>query len=346
MATNEILQFAENDTGTNLLTQAEYLADAQRPIGNQPGVARSKLVNKVLRQSSLIAAAVGQFIAEGQANDVVDSATVGDVSAWLRAAVKDAAKKLGLNSSTVGTVTTSTTLGATAYGSTQVCFSVSAITVTLPSLSGGVVGTHIEFINFNSGSVTVTRAGADTIFAGNANVNSIVLGFGDTLTLVSRGDCWFAVGGSAQFAYTPGGADLVPAGAIQYFARNTAPAGWVKANGAVLNRTTYSRLFAAIGTTFGAGDGSTTFQLPDLRGEFPRGWDDGRGVDTGRTFGSVQAANTPRDGMYRVDNISAVLNFANGPMVSGAVITVATLVAANTVENRPRNLALLACIKF
>ncbi len=88
MATNEILQFAETDTGTNLLTQAEYLADAQRPIGNQPGVARSKLVNKALRQSSLIAAAVAQFIADNQANNVVDTATPSNIADWIEAAVR------------------------------------------------------------------------------------------------------------------------------------------------------------------------------------------------------------------------------------------------------------------
>lgn len=88
MATNEILQFAETDTGTNLLTQAEYLADAQRPIGNQPGVARSKLVNKALRQSSLIAAAVAQFIADNQTNNVVDTAAPADVADWIEAAVR------------------------------------------------------------------------------------------------------------------------------------------------------------------------------------------------------------------------------------------------------------------
>lgn len=88
MATNEILQFAETDTGTNLLTQAEYAADSQRQIGNQPGVARSKLVNKALRQSSLIAAAVAQFIADNQANNVVDTATPADIADWIEAAVR------------------------------------------------------------------------------------------------------------------------------------------------------------------------------------------------------------------------------------------------------------------
>lgn len=77
-------------------------------------------------------------------------------------------------------------------------------------------------------------------------------------------------------------------GMICWFARNSAPTGFLKANGAAVSRTTYAALYAAIGTTFGAGDGTTTFNVPDLRGEFIRGWDDGRGVDTGRVFGSAQ----------------------------------------------------------
>lgn len=80
----------------------------------------------------------------------------------------------------------------------------------------------------------------------------------------------------------------VPPGAVMHFARTTAPSGWLKCNGAAISRTAYAGLFAAIGTTFGAGDGFTTFNLPDLRGEFIRGWDDGRGVDGGRAMGSRQ----------------------------------------------------------
>ena len=81
---------------------------------------------------------------------------------------------------------------------------------------------------------------------------------------------------------------MIPSGAVLYFAGQTAPSGWLKANGAAVSRTAYAALFAAIGTTYGAGDGSTTFNLPDLRGEFMRGWDDGRGIDRGRAFGSAQ----------------------------------------------------------
>jgi hypothetical protein len=80
----------------------------------------------------------------------------------------------------------------------------------------------------------------------------------------------------------------VPVGTIAFFARRTAPTGWLKANGEEVSRTTYALLFAAIGTNFGGGNGYTTFHLPDLRGEFIRGWSDGSKVDKGRIFGSFQ----------------------------------------------------------
>lgn len=83
MATNEILPFASTDTGTNLLTQAEYSADAQRPIGNQPGVARSKLVNKVLKQTSLVAAALAKYVADNQGTNVTDALTVDALAALI-----------------------------------------------------------------------------------------------------------------------------------------------------------------------------------------------------------------------------------------------------------------------
>ena len=79
----------------------------------------------------------------------------------------------------------------------------------------------------------------------------------------------------------------VSPGTVAHLARATAPVGWLKANGAAVNRTTYAALFAAIGTVYGAGDGTTTFLLPDLRGEFIRGFDDARGIDSGRAFNSV-----------------------------------------------------------
>jgi len=81
----------------------------------------------------------------------------------------------------------------------------------------------------------------------------------------------------------------VPAGVFVPYAGETAPAGWLLCDGSAVSRTTYAALFAAIGEAYGAGDGSTTFNLPDMRGEFLRGWDNGRGIDSGRALGSAQS---------------------------------------------------------
>lgn len=81
--------------------------------------------------------------------------------------------------------------------------------------------------------------------------------------------------------------EMRPAGESAFFAMATAPAGWLKENGAAYSRTAYAALFAAIGTTYGAGDGSTTFNVPDSRARFKRPLDEGKGLDPGRVIGSL-----------------------------------------------------------
>jgi hypothetical protein len=87
--------------------------------------------------------------------------------------------------------------------------------------------------------------------------------------------------------------NLVPTGTINAFGGNAAPTGYLLCNGAAVNRDTYADLFAVIGTSFGAGNGVNTFNLPDLRGEFLRGVDLGRGVDSGRALGTSQTRSDP-----------------------------------------------------
>ncbi|QNT25511.1 phage tail protein [Ralstonia solanacearum] len=160
-------------------------------------------------------------------------------------------------------------------------------------------------------------------------------------------------------------------GMVAMFACKTPPAGWLKGNGAAVSRTTYARLFGVIGTTFGAGDGATTFNLPELRAEFPRGWDDGRGVDAGRVFGSSQAQalsshqhRTPLgfdgsnlfgwgDGnatpIFGSEVQSGVLRIVGSVAQSGGAARIGYTDAAVmgvSGETRPRNVALLACIKY
>lgn len=154
------------------------------------------------------------------------------------------------------------------------------------------------------------------------------------------------------------GNGILRPGSIIYFASSSQPEGYLKANGAAVSRTTYANLFAIIGTTYGAGDGSTTFNLPDLRGEFIRGWDDGRGADSGRTFGSFQD--------WAIENITGAYSGEARGNASGAFADVsggdggfngtgsqptawdfdASRVVKTSTETRPRNIALLACIRY
>lgn len=153
-----------------------------------------------------------------------------------------------------------------------------------------------------------------------------------------------------QLATTHFVKDQVPAGQVSHFAMATAPVGWLKANGALVNRVTYARLFAAIGTLYGVGDGSTTFELPDLRGQFIRGFDDGAGVDTARVMGSKQEDAFKIHGhllnIYVDHTGSGTLQ---GILAQMSVQNVGTpYVATNNgdSETRPKNVALLACIKY
>lgn len=188
---------------------------------------------------------------------------------------------------------------------------------------------------------------------------------------------------------------MVPlVGQVSVFARETAPAGWLKANGAAVSRVTYAALFAAIGTRFGAGDWVNTFNIPDLRGEFIRGWDDGRGLDPGRELGGVQGgqnalhthtartdlagdhthgassdwagehthtftksagSNNSPGGYVTTANGGGSLHTTNPAGGHSHAITIqgapahshaVTVDASGGNESRPRNVALLACIKY
>ena len=106
-----------------------------------------------------------------------------------------------------------------------------------------------------------------------------------------------ADGSAGEFLKTDGSGNLsfsivqgVPSGAVFCIAVASVPSGYLECNGAAVSRTTYAALFAIIGTNYGTGNGSSTFNLPDLRGEFVRGFDNGRGVDSGRSVASSQSA--------------------------------------------------------
>ena len=155
-------------------------------------------------------------------------------------------------------------------------------------------------------------------------------------------------------------------GFVLPYSKNTPPTGWLECNGAAISRTTYSDLFAVTGTVFGVGNGSTTFNIPDLRGYFPRGWDNGRGVDSGRAFGSTQtdALQNITGGINLIGNSKTIpitgtgafsftststSEFAGGggyANTNGPLTFDASRVARTSTETRSINLALMYCIKY
>lgn len=141
-----------------------------------------------------------------------------------------------------------------------------------------------------------------------------------------------AMAGAGAQTWQAAGSQPVPTGAVMHFVLQTCPAGWLEANGAPISQSAYPKLYGALGAN-----------LPDLRGEFIRGWDHGRGADPGRIFGSYQA-----------DDIKAHTHSHAGVAAAlPGTVTVVTGSGAGSVpssstgggETRPRNMALLVCIK-
>ena len=153
-------------------------------------------------------------------------------------------------------------------------------------------------------------------------------------------------------------------GEVIFLASNTAPQGFLRADGSLVSQATYADLYVVCGTTFGAGN-ATHFALPDLRGSFCRGADAGRGIDTSRTFGSTQSwaiqnitgAVGTLGTMCRFNNSSASGAFALSSSTSTAAAgggnsgsLISTLDASTQVqtstETRPHNVSLVALIRY
>ncbi len=121
----------------------------------------------------------------------------------------------------------------------------------------------------------------------------------------------------------------VPAGTLIEFAASACPTGYLAADGTTVSRTTYAVLWAAILNTWGNGDGSTTFTLPDLRGRFARGLDSGATNDPDRTSRTAQTSSTFTVGSGATISTSAI-NVATGELAPGMSVT-GTDIPANSV---------------
>jgi microcystin-dependent protein len=166
-------------------------------------------------------------------------------------------------------------------------------------------------------------------------------------TYVRDAGAWKTVSGGSTPAAT------VPTGAVFHFAASTPPTGYLKANGDTVPNGTgtvqgisanFSDLYAILGSTYGAAG-----KLPDLRGEFVRGWADDRAVDTGRTFGTEQG-DALKDHTHTYDRFQETGTGLRGGPSSVIFSNISTNTGSpstgSATETRPRNIALLACIKY
>ena len=222
-----------------------------------------------------------------------------------------------------------------------------------PTFTNGInvtgVITATTFSGSVTGSVTGNVTGNATGLTGSPN---ITVGVVTTTSLTVNGNSTVTgILSTSSVTDQTGGYLSTPPGTVISVASSTAPTGYLKANGAAISRSTYSTLFAGIGTVHGAGDGSSTFNIPDLRGEFIRGWADDRAVDTGRGFGSSQADDFKSHNHSYSSNGSGMAGRINPGIsagFSGNGIGDVSFSISNTggTETRPRNIALLYCIKY
>jgi len=150
-------------------------------------------------------------------------------------------------------------------------------------------------------------------------------------------------------------------GIVLPFADDTPPAGWLECNGGVISRTTYSSLFSILGTKYGIGDGSTTFNIPDCRGEFIRGWDHGIGRDPDRASRTNRGDGTTGDNVgtkqgYQIQSHihNSIHSWGDTPGSNSLRATHSLNKVLSTWQNRyaggnetrPRNVNVLFCIKY
>ncbi|WP_455430543.1 phage tail-collar fiber domain-containing protein [Pseudomonas promysalinigenes] len=190
---------------------------------------------------------------------------------------------------------TSQALNTTTHMGALFQFNANALTVTLPSSVSVTAGMVVTLRNPRASTQTLAVASGSIVEEGGTS-DKLSLQAYEWIELTSSGSNWFvsARGKVKEVAtldqLTSAIASATPPGMVGHFALTAPPPGWLKRNGAAVSRITYAALFTAVGTQFGAGDGSTTFNLPDDRELVDRAWTDGlNSADLGRALFSAQA---------------------------------------------------------
>lgn len=311
---NQIEKFCETDTGTNLLSQADYTADAQRLIGNQPGIARQQLVNKVLRQSSFISKVFADYLVQQTGSSVLDDS----------------------NDSALLTIITNAFATGLPIGAIVKCSTADVPTGFLKT--NGAAVSRSTYANLFA--LLVTSQGFTTqtftvTIASPAVITKTAHGFvgGERLRLTTTG--FLPTGLSTGVDYF---VSYIDANTFNLQTMSNVLAGTlVNTSGSQGGVHSYQR------SLWGLGDGSTTFNVPDLRGAFDRALDDSRGLDPARTIASFQLdAFKAHTHTQTTVNNTAGFNGGGNYNFDQSGFTGST----GGTETRPMNYALMPVIKY
>jgi microcystin-dependent protein len=315
---NEILKFCETDTGTNLLTEAAYLADAQRLIGNAPGIARLQLVNKALRQSSFISKVFADYLVQQTGGSVLDNSN---------------------DASLLGIITS--------------CFATGLPIGSVVNMLTSVVPTG--FLKANGAAVSRTTYAAlfnMLVTAPGYTLQTFTVSITSPAIVTYAGHGF--VGGERLRLFTTGflptGLDTSTDYYVAYIDANTfnlqtisnVLAGtFVNTSGVQGGVQSYRR------SLWGLGDGATTFNVPDLRGAFSRSWDDARGIDPSRAIATLQMdafKNHSHD--TSTELLNATAGSARRYRLQGISPSPDPTTSVGGTETRPINYALMPVIKY
>ena len=337
-------QFKPFATGTNAIVQPQedYEKSVALKEGFRKGLARSNEVNKAIRQATSIAATVAGFTADKSEQDILDNGDIDTLKQQFETAIR----------------TVSATLSAEAQGEADAL--TATFTPTLKHLSPGktVLVRAKEKNRSKTPTLHADQTGAKEIVKGNnlSLEEGDIAGAGHWLELQydEALDKWVLQNPAKGISPLNG----VPVGTVEYFAMPTPPAGYLKADGRAVGRETYAELYAAIGTTFGEGDGQTSFNLPDLIDRFAQGSNmPGQKVEAGLpnvTGGvSIQGLTYGFDGnstgaLFYKDNRAqngAAQNAENARADIGIDLSRSNPIYGKSNTVQPPALTLLPCIK-
>ena len=271
MAENQFKNFASAE-GAQIMSQTDY--EKKAGIGVVPGIADPEFANKTWHQSALMASAIGHVLANDQDGytgiNVTDDQTTEQIAGLINKFVKDVVNELIRINPDLARLATSNTFTQENIFNEAVTFAKNVV-INGIGKNKGVATADDDIVNLGAlnAKITalnlaqyVTKAGNQTI-TGQITFSKPVVGVNGTANnhLITK----------AQFDAGLKGAGGVPVGSLVPFAGKSIPNGYLLCNGAAVSRTTYAALFAVIGTTYGAGDGSKTFTLPDFRNRFIEG---------------------------------------------------------------------------